>query len=236
MFEKVRLTSFKCFPKVELPVRRLTLLTGVNGGGKSSILQALILLAQTFELREWSRSLLLEGPEIAIGNAADVLYQQSDTKSLSLGCTVHGESVDWTFSAADRYALSLELTSVQFNGQKALLGETLRWLMPPNQADASKVVRAIRSLTWVSAERFGPREVLPLRDKEAQVKVGSRGEFAAGLLYWYWNDDRPVLPELCLPGYDSLLPNQTRARMQAFFPGCDFHQLNRQSERGDLAA
>lgn len=44
MLTAVRLQNFKCFAEqVEIPFNKLTLLTGVNGGGKSSVIQALLL-------------------------------------------------------------------------------------------------------------------------------------------------------------------------------------------------
>ena len=49
MITKLFLENFKCFKKQELRFSNLTLLTGVNSAGKSSIIQALLLIKQTFE-------------------------------------------------------------------------------------------------------------------------------------------------------------------------------------------
>jgi predicted ATPase len=80
-------------------------------------------------------------------------------------------------------------------------------------------VAALRRLSWITAERMGPREILPLRDPHGHTQVGARGELAAGLLYWRESDDVP--PGLCVPGVPPTLFHQVRARMQEFFPGCD---------------
>ncbi len=45
MLREIHLSSFKCFDALDLPLGPLTLLTGVNGGGKSSVMQALVLLS-----------------------------------------------------------------------------------------------------------------------------------------------------------------------------------------------
>lgn len=49
MLSKIRIQGFKCFDSEELNLGKLTLLTGINSAGKSSALQALLLLMQQEE-------------------------------------------------------------------------------------------------------------------------------------------------------------------------------------------
>jgi predicted ATPase len=219
MLREIHLSSFKCFDNLDLPLGPLTLLTGVNGGGKSSVMQALVLLSQTFGQQEWARALLLEGPELALGNVADVLNQSSARRSLALGITSDQQTVKWTFKAEDRQALSIELEQIEIDGQQISLGNATRWLMPPDYAEASSVVSALRHLSWITAERTGPRELMPLRVADGHARVGHHGEMAAGLLYWRGEDE--VNPTLCLPDTPPTLFHQVRGHMQRFFPGCD---------------
>ena len=219
MLTSLHVSSFKCFGMLDLQLRPLTILSGVNGGGKSSVIQALALLAQTLAEREWGRTLLLEGPDIALGSAADVLNQKSARRRLSLGASTLSEQVVWTFKAEDRRSLSLELEAVTMNGQPVELSEPVRWLLPADRAESSAIVATLRRLSWITAERTGPRELLPLRDAHGHAQVGARGELAAGLLYWRESDD--ANPELCMPEVPRTLFHQVRARMQEFFPGCD---------------
>ena len=48
MIAKLRLQNFKCFDDIEIPFSDLTLLAGSNGSGKSTIIQALLLIAQSY--------------------------------------------------------------------------------------------------------------------------------------------------------------------------------------------
>lgn len=219
MLSELHISSFKCFENLDLRLRPLTLLSGVNGGGKSSVIQALVLLSQTLAEREWGRTLMLEGPDLALGSAADVLNQKAARRRLALGASTNAERVVWTFKAADRRALSVELEAVTIDGKAVELGDTVRWLLPAHRAEASSVVSALRRLSWITAERTGPRELLPLRDAHGHAHVGARGELAAGLLHWRESDD--VSASLCLPDVPPTLFHQVRARMQEFFPGCD---------------
>lgn len=220
MLTSLHIGSFKCFEGLDLPIRPLTLLSGVNGGGKSSVIQSLVLLAQTLSTREWGRTLVLEGPELALGSAADVLNQRSARRRLSLGASTADQKIVWTFKAEDRRALSLELEGAVVDDASLELVEPIRWLLSSTIAEISPVVAALRRVSWITAERTGPRELLPLRDSHGHRNVGARGEMAAGLVYWRESD--PVTPGLCLPDVPPTLFHQLRARMQVFFPGCDF--------------
>lgn len=219
MLREVFISGFKCFEDLALPLGQLTLLSGVNGVGKSSVIQALVLLAQTFELREWGRGLLLEGPQLALGNVADILNQRTARRHLVLGAATKTEKILWSFKAENRRALAIDLDEVSINDQPVPLGETVRWLLPASQAEDSEVVKLLRRLNWITAERIGPRELLPLKDEKGHTRVGHHGELAAGLLYWYEYSE--VNPALCLPDIPPTLTHQVRAQMQAFFPGCD---------------
>jgi len=47
MINKIKLENFKCFKYLEIELGALNLFTGLNGMGKSSIIQSLLLLYQS---------------------------------------------------------------------------------------------------------------------------------------------------------------------------------------------
>jgi predicted ATPase len=200
MLTEVHIEHFKCFEALRLQLRPLTLLTGVNSGGKSSVIQALTLLSQTLAEREWGRRLLLQGP-------------------LVIGASTPEQRIQWTFKRPeDRRALSLELDQVAIDGRALPSDGFFRWLVPMYESESS-VVRAIRSLSWISAERTGPRELLPLLEAEDHSTVGVRGELAVGVLRWRGEDT--VDARRCVANTAPTLLHQVRARMHEFFPGSD---------------
>src|SRR4030042_3431435 len=73
MLNTLYLQHFKCFELLRLPLGPLTLLSGCNGSGKSSVLQALVLLHQTMREHEWSTRLMLNCEAIRLGTVADVV-------------------------------------------------------------------------------------------------------------------------------------------------------------------
>lgn len=223
MLNALHLASFKCFETLDLPLGNLTVLSGINGGGKSSVIQSLVLLAQTLDEREWSKSLLLNGPNLTLGNASDVINQTTGRRQLRLGASSGNRKVVWTFSAEDRRAMALDLSAVEVNGNALDFSGPIRWLLPEAEAGDCAVVKHLRSISWLSAERTGPRELLPLLDAQHHRQVGMRGELAAGLLHWRESD--AVSEHLLIEGEPPTLFHQIRARMREFFPGCDLQIL-----------
>lgn len=49
MIDQLSLTNFKAFRSADIPLAPVTLLTGLNSSGKSSVLQALVLLRQSYD-------------------------------------------------------------------------------------------------------------------------------------------------------------------------------------------
>lgn len=223
MLDTLHLASFKCFEALDLPLGKLTVLSGINGGGKSSVIQSLVLLSQTLDEREWSKSLLLNGPSLTLGSASDVINQTTGRRQLGLGASVGDRRVTWTFSAQDRRSMALELSDVEVNGVSLDLSGPIRWLLPEAEAGGCVIVQHLRRISWLSAERTGPRELLPLLDAQHHRQVGMRGELAAGLLHWRESD--PVATRLLVEGEPPTLFHQVRARMRQFFPGCDLQVL-----------
>lgn len=73
MLTKIALKNFKCFQgKTEFTLGRINLLTGVNGTGKSSLLQSLLLLYQSLEINPSTTELFLNGSCVQLGNYEDI--------------------------------------------------------------------------------------------------------------------------------------------------------------------
>ena len=76
MLTKIGLTQFKCFERLDLECSRLNLLCGLNGTGKSTVLQALLLLRQSFATGALDRERLqLSSEYMKLGIAWDVLRE-----------------------------------------------------------------------------------------------------------------------------------------------------------------
>jgi AAA15 family ATPase/GTPase len=73
MLTEIKLTNFKCFKEeTPIPLSKFNLFTGVNGAGKSTALQALLLMKQSYEVNNRSKILFLNGNCVNLGGFDDV--------------------------------------------------------------------------------------------------------------------------------------------------------------------
>jgi predicted ATPase len=215
---RLELTHFKCFERLRLPLAPLTLLSGCNASGKSSVLQALVLLHQTMRDHEWSPRLMLNGIDIRMGTVKDVVDKVHGRRSFELGVREDDFACDWQFSG-ERDDMSMALDGVAAGDTSWSPKGALRYLLPRRAPDpALQLAARLRDLTYITAERVGPREVYPLEDRQTSSVVGPAGEHAVSVLYW--GRDEKVMPGLRLESVTPTRLRQVGGRMQRFFPGC----------------
>src|SRR5579885_803972 len=69
----------------ELKLAPVTVLAGRNSSGKSSLLQSILMIAQTLSSRILDRALLPTGPIIQLGTFEDILSEQTNLRTLVVG-------------------------------------------------------------------------------------------------------------------------------------------------------
>ena len=219
MLERIDLRLFKCFEELRLPLAPLTLLTGLNASGKSSVLQALVLLHQTMREHEWTTRLALNGASVRLGTMPDVIDEVFGRRSFEIGLMEGENSCDWTFHG-DRRDMSMAVQRVSVSGRVVESPRSLRYLLPPDEVSVAAIslARQLRDLTYITAERVGPQEAYALEDPHVVDVVGPRGEHAVSVLHW--GRDEPVLAELVLPDAPASRFRQVERRMRTLFPGC----------------
>lgn len=219
MLTRLDLEHFKCFELLKLPLAQLTLLSGANATGKSSVMQSLVLLHQTIREHEWSRKLMLNGDELSLGSVTDVIDKITGRHTFGIGLVDDETPIHWDFEGGDRRDMSATVMRVRMKGQEYGPEFPLRHLFPVlDVREPSSLPTRLLRLSYLTAERVGPREVYTLEDPSSVQLVGPRGEKAASLLHW--GREETVLPELVLPGSPPTLLRQAEARMQQFFPTC----------------
>ena len=215
MLTQLDLRFFKCFDILRLPLAPLTLLTGFNASGKSSVLQAIVLLHQTMCEHEWSTRLVLNGAGVRLGTVSDVVVRDGFEFALADDDIVYR----WVFGG-DRRDMSMEVQLVTVDKRTFNLPQELRYLLPPDETEAaSSFTRRLRNLTYITAERIAPQETYPLEDPRLVNVVGPRGEHAVSILHW--GRDEPVLDGLVLQGTPAIRLRQVEEHMSTLFPGCE---------------
>src|SRR3989442_15923263 len=111
MLNRLELKNFKCFEILRLPFTPLTMLSGSNASGKSSVLQALVLLHQTMREHEWSTRLLLNGASIRMGTVTDVVDKVNGRYTVEIGVVDDERPYQWAFTG-ERSEMSMAVDRV----------------------------------------------------------------------------------------------------------------------------
>ena len=92
MIKEWKLNNFKSIDmEKDLEFRPLTIFTGANSSGKSTILQSILLVTQTLQSPIASRSILLNGWFKKFGTYSDIVNRRDDKKNIKFGFTLSNE-------------------------------------------------------------------------------------------------------------------------------------------------
>ena len=84
MIENIELENFKCFENLSLELKNVNVLTGINGMGKSTVIQSLLLLRQSFLADGIKEGLHVNGKYLNLGVGKDVLYEKAQQDQIKI--------------------------------------------------------------------------------------------------------------------------------------------------------
>ena len=228
MLNYLHLKIFKCFEALSLPLAPLTLFTGFNAAGKSTALQALLLLAQAYRQNGRIPLISLNGPLARLGSPGDVFREGSEAK-LMLGIETATGRICWSMTAGDnRSGHVLAIKKIEWkigreHTKASSLDQSIANLLPLDAPTALKnITHGLSELVFLSAMRIGTSEVFPAPETPEPVwaDVGAQGEFAA----WWFEKllDEDVEPGRRHPNEPAtMLRKQFNAWASELFPGAE---------------
>ncbi len=231
MLTQINLRNFKCFKLLKLGLKPLTLLSGTNASGKSTVLQALVLLHQTMRDQEWSSRLPLNGSAVKFGTVSDIVDQAYGRRSFGIELRDDFKWYAWEFAGERDDSSTAEINRLQVNGRTSDSPTTLRYLLPLTDTIDSLSIR-LRDLTYLAAQRSGLRDSYPLDASQLTPAVGSTGEHTVSVLYS--SQDNHVLDKLVIERFPPTLLRQVEARMSLFFPNFKL-QLYKESQTNTIS-
>jgi predicted ATPase len=224
MLTSLKLSNFKCFDSLSLPLAPLVLLTGFNAAGKSTTLQSLLLLAQAFRFGGRSPELNLNGPLVRLGTSGEVMSSGKGDIIFAIGD--EAAEIEWTFQATDRIkGISIHLKSLKIKTSEGIKTfkdiKELEMFLPNGAKEAPRrLVQRLRETIFLSAIRIGISEVFPSPEEASPVHadVGVQGEFAP---WWFQRFlDEDIEDSRCHPTDQAkTLRRQFNAWAGQLFPG-----------------
>lgn len=93
MISNLQLKNFKSHNNSDLRFSNLTVLTGINSAGKSSVIQSLLLLRQSKQKNRLHSGLDLNSPLCDLGKGSDVLFRFADSNLITFSLTTDKEEI-----------------------------------------------------------------------------------------------------------------------------------------------
>lgn len=212
MIDSLGITNFKSLKRLHLKPARLNLCFGLNGMGKSSLLQAMLLLRQSHQRGVLdSKGLLLQGGDlVSIGTGKDVFYQfagKDERLAFEIRTPRRG-GCRWSFTL-DPESDILPLAEIEADADR-------------HQAGMKDCGLFGQGFAYLCADRLGPQKLYPKSDFEISRNrsIGSRGEFAAHYLARFGMSEKIAFAGLHHPMANSdRLLHQTIGWLNDICPG-----------------
>mgnify|MGYP003287119146 CR=1 FL=1 len=105
MIKEIKLKNFKVFEEESFNIKPLTLITGVNGMGKSTLIQSLLFLKQNYELGYLSnphKKLRLKHDFVNLESAGDICYTFAEEKNVCISIKEDdGNEYQWILDTSE---------------------------------------------------------------------------------------------------------------------------------------
>lgn len=169
MITRIKLDNFKIFKSQDFDIAPLTLITGINGMGKSSLIQSLLLLKQSFAntLLQSRAQVDLNSDFVNLESAEELCYEMAEdtNKKVTIKITYNNsENYEWVIDASKPKQKTLDCT---FSGS--------------NNLNLLSIFS--NDFIYLDAERWGPREEYFRKERRVyNTKLGVQGELTPAYL------------------------------------------------------
>ena len=187
MLNSITINNYKIHRHLHLNLGNLTVLTGVNSSGKSSVIQALLLLRQSYLQNALKEGLVLNGELMSVGLGVDALCSVAEEDTIAVTLGNESGNCLWKWNASDAFLGKDFLPVIE---------------MPADDALWKDVSLFTNNFQYISAARKEPSEYYPLNtnlveSKKQLSQYYGKCELVAHFLHHYGVVNKlTVLPEL----------------------------------------
>lgn len=205
MINLISLANFKSIKEEDFELSNLTIFSGQNGMGKSSVLQSLLLLRQSFEQHALPDiGLSLAGSYVDIGVGKDLLFNNAEIEKIKI-------EVLWpdaSFNAVFDYYTSSNMQRIN-KTETELQGKVFEQALFTS------------NFQYLSAERISPKNVYDVSEYavNAQRSLGTKGEYTAHFISQHGGDKVEIKGLLHSQAKSPLLLANINAWMSDITPG-----------------
>lgn len=200
MLKRLVLKNFKCFDVMELGFSTVNVLTGLNGMGKSTVMQSILLLGQSQNSIMSEQVLSLKGKYVNLGVGQDILFEKAEKDEIGIGV--------WTENTEEQYLFEYQPET-----------DVLPLKSIDKNVDKSEYSAWENRLYYLSAYRIEPQFLYHIEnEKEVSERYFAKnGEFAIQYLKLHGGDD--VINTSVLIGNKTTVADQVKVWLDLISPG-----------------
>jgi len=177
MIESLHIYNFKCFENERFDLCRMNVLCGQNGVGKSSLIQAMLLMRQASIQNSNSikpNIVKLNGPFLLeLGQVVDILNYNAT-------CQNNSNFIEFALTYDNQ-----KNCKFRFNADNKIIEDHFLSMEEDNLLTCPSYLTSEETglFTYLCAERNGPRDIQKIQSSSGKaIQVGVQGEFVAEVL------------------------------------------------------
>ena len=201
MIKRLVIDNFKIHKHLDINLKNLVLLTGINSCGKSSVIQSLLLLRQTALYGSLNEGLSLSDALCNVGLAKDVFCQYADSDEMAIRIDTEDGYGEWKYPIT--MGGELEKNYLKVSSFENHLTKNISLFS--------------KNFQYISIARWEPKESYPLDTKNVEINnqlsiEKGRCELVTHYLYYWGKEVKRMVPaELCCEGVAQDLLSQVSA-------------------------
>ncbi len=201
MINGLVLENFKCFEEIDFQFTMINVLTGLNGMGKSSVMQSILLLGQSKESIRTENALSLKGKYVNLGVGQDVLYEKASEDEIRISIAIDDNVNKFVFD----YEPEMDKLPLKYS-------ESLEKL--------DVMEKALESLFYLSAYRIEPQFLYQMENDNtlAERYFGKNGEYAIQYLKVHGNEE-VTNKKIVVGNGNKTISNQVKLWLDMISPG-----------------
>lgn len=162
MISDLKIKNFKCYTDKNICLNRLTILSGSNASGKSSIIQSLLLLKRAYTNADKRQLETNDIFGLNLGLPENIIAKEHDENKMFISCCINKKY---------SHEVHLELFEKETNPLSFNISNYDEILNDNYKIEFDKVL-----FSYINAERIGPRVTSPISENN-DLYVGSKGEY-----------------------------------------------------------
>lgn len=216
MIKKVSVKNFKSLKDVSVLTSQLNILTGLNGMGKSSFVQVLLLLRQSHLKGLLNKKLLLNEDSLAkIGTAYDAVCEDRSSNDIEFDIEFEGRSssVKWVYEYSNEEQVKMSEMIALSDDKSDLL----------YNIDDFSLFKSDR-FQYLNSERIGPQSLYKVSQYQVWDlnDIGKHGQYAIHYLAeWRYLNLRELIHDNCFEPTEVIEDEEEIARLVGIYDPAD---------------